>query len=154
MQDTPRKPLSEAFAGLIAMIIAMIPGLLRARGLRGLLELPTHLRLALELRRMAEEFVALFAAFQAGTLPPLPPATTPAERQDTHAQSADPARPAKATRPYRARQPRARRVATVPATPLRLIRARHQPYPRPIRAPAPPALAALRPHPREADRRP
>ncbi len=77
MKEPPNHPLSEAVTGLISKIISMSLGLLRARGWRGLLELPMHFRLALELRRMAKEFVALFEAFQAGTLPPVAPAADP-----------------------------------------------------------------------------
>jgi hypothetical protein len=56
------------------MIIAMLPGLPRAHGLRGQLELPAQIRFALAMRRVAEQFAALFAAFKAGTLPLPPPA--------------------------------------------------------------------------------
>jgi hypothetical protein len=111
MTETPRKSLAEAFTGLIAMIIAMLPGLLRARGLRGLLELPAQILFALQMRRMAEEFATLFAAFKAGTLPLPPPAPEPEpwpaapEREAAHAQP-------RAT--PRADRPRAAHAATVP----------------------------------------
>ena len=79
MENTPRTPtLAEAVTGLVAFIIAMIPALIRARGLRALLELPAYVRLARELYRMEKEFLTLLAAFKAGTLPPVPPAPTPA----------------------------------------------------------------------------
>jgi hypothetical protein len=103
MTDTPRKPLSEAFAGLIAMLIAMIPGLIRARGLRGLLELPAQIRFALQLRRMCKEFTALLSAFAAGTLPPIPPAPAPESWTAPPVASAPP--PAAASRAVRARAP-------------------------------------------------
>jgi hypothetical protein len=56
----------------VTSIIPMMLGLLRARGLRGLLELPKFWLFARELRRMAEEFTALLTAFRNGTLPPAP----------------------------------------------------------------------------------
>jgi hypothetical protein len=110
MHDTPRKPLREAVAGIVSMIIEMMLGLIRARGLRGLLELPTHLRLALELHRMGEAFAALFAAFKAGTLPPVPTAPEPDSWPAPHAASARPAaeprRAVRARAPVRAARPR------------------------------------------------
>ena len=57
----------------VTSIIPMMLGLLRARGLRGLLELPKFWLFARELRRMAEEFTALLTALlRSGTLPPAP----------------------------------------------------------------------------------
>ena len=43
-----RRPqdLAEAVAGMVSMIIEIMLGLLRARGLRGLLELPAYFRMA------------------------------------------------------------------------------------------------------------
>ncbi len=55
----------------------MLQGLLRARGLRGLLELPSLFRFVRDLRRLSEEFVTLFAAFKAGTRTRVPPNPSP-----------------------------------------------------------------------------
>src|SRR5580704_14963063 len=75
MFNQPRttQNLAEAVTSLISMILVMI----RARGLRGLLDLPVYWRLYRELRAMAESFTALFDAFKAGTLPPAPPRPAP-----------------------------------------------------------------------------
>ena len=74
MFNQPRiQNLAEAVTSLIPMIL----GLLRARGLRGLLDLPVYWRLYRELRAMAEGFAAVYDAFKAGTLPPVPPAPEP-----------------------------------------------------------------------------
>ena len=59
----------------------MILGLLRAQGLRGLLQLPTLWLVSRELRRMAAQFCSLLDAFRAGTLPPAPPYTAPPARE-------------------------------------------------------------------------
>ena len=70
MNHTRNQDLREAFSSIISMIL----GLLHAHGLRGLLHLRTIWLFSRELRRLADEFVALFEAFQAGTLPlPAPP---------------------------------------------------------------------------------
>ena len=107
MNNPPRNPtLSEAVAGMVSMIIEMMLGLLRARGLRGLLELPAHFRLALELRRMAKDFVALFDAFKAGNLPPVAaePEAAPEPEPALQEWQPAPARPAATPRaPTRAR---------------------------------------------------
>jgi hypothetical protein len=75
MFNQPRttQNLAEAVTSLISMILVMI----RARGLRGLLDLPAYWRLYRELRLFSEQFAALYAAFKAGTLPPVPPAPEP-----------------------------------------------------------------------------
>ena len=101
--------LVEAVAGMVSMIIGTMLGLLRARGLRGLLELPAHFRLALELRRMAKDFVALFEAFRNRTLPPLPAAPAPAPQEWQPAPVRPPAMPRRANRaraPARVARPR------------------------------------------------
>jgi hypothetical protein len=141
MNDISRKPtLSEAVAGMVSMIIGILPGLLRARGLRGLLELPAYFRLALELRRMAEGFAALFEAFQAGTLPrvpPAPPAPEPAPQEWDAAPARAPGAPRVAARPDR--ENRARRQAAPAADP--------EPD-RPRAEPAPPRRVRARAVPR------
>jgi hypothetical protein len=111
MKEPRKQHLSEAVAGLISTIVKMMLGLLRTRGLRGLLELPAMFRFVFELRRLSEEFVTLFAAFKAGTRPVPPPAPEPAPQEWQPA----PARPA-ATRGAavrartRTRTPRPRRA--------------------------------------------
>src|SRR5580698_1103714 len=74
MKEPRKQHLSEAVAGLISTIVKMMLGLLRARGLRGLLELPSLFRFVRDLRRLSEEFVTLFAAFKAGNRTPVAPA--------------------------------------------------------------------------------
>src|SRR5580704_11283256 len=115
-----RRPqdLAEAVAGIVSMIIEMMLGLLRARGLRGLLELPAHFRLALELRRMAKDFADLFAAFKAGTLPVPPAAPEPAAQVWPAEPAQSPVTPRVAMRPdpaNRHRQPAARPSAPAEA---------------------------------------
>src|SRR5580704_10953255 len=115
MKEPRKQHLSEAVAGLISTIVKMMLGLLRARGLRGLLELPTLFRFVRDLRRLAEEFSTLFAAFKAGTRPVPPPAAEPAPRE----WQPTPARPAAAPRKRvrtRALRPRRAppRIARIP----------------------------------------
>src|SRR5580704_14178602 len=124
-----RRPqhLSEAVAGLISTIVGMMLGLLRARGLRGLLELPTLFRFVRDLRRLAEEFSTLFAAFKAGTRTPVAPAPEPAPQEWQPA-------PARATRtPRVAARPdpedRARHRQAAPAADPEPDRARAEPAP-------------------------
>jgi hypothetical protein len=124
-----RRPqdLAEAVAGMVSMIIGTMLGLLRARGLRGLLELPAHFRLALELRRMAKDFVALFEAFRNRTLPPLPPAPAPAPQEWQPAPAQPPATPRVAARPApatRRRQPPVRQSAPCEAAAVGAARPR------------------------------
>src|SRR5580704_8977304 len=116
MKEPRKQHLSEAVAGLISTIVKMMLGLLRARGLRGLLELPALFRFVRDLRRLAEEFATLFAAFKAGTLPlplaapaslPVPeslpvPASLPVQ------ESPRPAAAPRARAPCRAARPRRR----------------------------------------------
>src|SRR5580704_2279701 len=97
MENNRKQHLSEAVSGLISKIVGMMLGLLRARGLRGLLELPALFRFVFELRRLSQEFVTLFAAFKAGTRTPVAPAPEAAP---------EPAHPSAA--PRRAQHPRAR----------------------------------------------
>ena len=107
MKNTSRtQDLREAFAGIISMML----GLLRARGLRGLLQLPTLWLAVREIRRMAEEFVALLDAFRAGTLPPVPapPIAPPCPPARPSARSSYP-------RAARARTARRCRPRTEPA---------------------------------------
>jgi hypothetical protein len=100
MKNTTRtQDLREAFTSIITMML----GLLRAHGLRGLLMLPTFWLVSRELRRLADEFCNLFAAFQAGTLPPVAPAQPPASprlraARPNHARAAR-ARPTPRRRP-------------------------------------------------------
>src|SRR5580704_12796909 len=101
MENNRKQHLSEAVAGLISKIVGMMLGLLRARGLRGLLELPALFRFVFELRRLSEEFVTLFAAFKAGARPPIAPEPAP-----------EPAPPSAPRR--RVAHPRARPRAPIP----------------------------------------
>jgi hypothetical protein len=86
MNDTrPTQPqdLREAFASLISMML----GLLRAHGLRGLIHLPAMWLAAREIRRIGAEVIALYDAWQAGTLPSQAPAPC-TDRQAAPAQPA------------------------------------------------------------------
>jgi hypothetical protein len=123
-RTTKPQDLREAFASIITMIL----GLLRAHGLRGLRHLPALSQAAHELRRLGDEFCDLFAAFQAGTLPPVP-APAPQPLQAAPTQLAAPprasARPA-ALRHRRSRPsqpaPRIPRAPNRRATNLRAVR--------------------------------
>src|SRR5580698_5014886 len=144
MKEPRKQHLSEAVAGLISTIVKMMLGLLRARGLRGLLELPTLFRFVRDLRRLAEEFSTLFAAFKAGIRPVPPPAPEPAPRewQPTPARAA--ATPRKRVRPRTPRPRRARpKTARIPrpcfGTPAPIAPPRALPKPRvAVRATGPP----------------
>ena len=88
MKENRYQDLAEAFNSIISMMLAT----LRARGLRGLFELPKTILLAIYLRRLGREFTALLAAFNAGTLP-LPatkPVPVPADPQPECAHPAEP----------------------------------------------------------------
>jgi hypothetical protein len=78
MTEIRKHPLAELVASIISVILGSIRARgLRGRGLRGLKDLPMMIMFAFQLRAMAREFDALFAAFKAGTLPPVPPAPEP-----------------------------------------------------------------------------
>src|SRR5580704_1397743 len=77
MKEPRKQHLSEAVAGVISTIVKMMLGLLRARGLRGLLELAALFSFVFELRRLAKEFATLFEAFKAGARPPVAPPPEP-----------------------------------------------------------------------------
>ena len=113
--------LAEAVTSLISMTIELMLGLIRARGLAALRELPTHLRLALELRRFGQEFAALLAAFRAGTLPPPPPAPASRPVPASPRPSATPRASVRARTPARAARPRRARpaIAPIPRPPRR-----------------------------------
>src|SRR5271156_921850 len=137
---TRTQDLREAFASIISMIL----GLLRAHGLRGLLPLPTLWMVAREIRRIGEELVALYDAFKAGTLPPVPaPAPWPAPQQPQAAPTQPPATPRASARPaaLRVRRPRPQPVPAKPARAgvrarTRTVRRRSTPDP----FPAPPGI--------------
>jgi hypothetical protein len=105
MTPTPRttnpQDLREAFTSIISMIL----GLLRAHGLRGLLHLRTMWLFSRQLRRLAEEFCDLFAAFQAGTLPPSALASTPTPEPWPASQDRQPAPAQTAATPCRSARP-------------------------------------------------
>jgi hypothetical protein len=110
-RTTHPQDLREAVASLVSMLL----GLLRAHGLRGLIHLPAIWLLSRQLRRMAEEFCELFAAWKAGTLPPVPAPTPWPDLQPLQAAPAQPVTtPRPAARPA-ARSPRRRPSQTAPA---------------------------------------
>ena len=145
--DMTRKSLAEAVTGLVVMIISMSLGILRARGLRGLLDLPAYWRLYRELRLFSEQFAALYAAFKAGTLPPVPPEPEyEYEYEPWPAEQAASARPA--ATPRRAGRARAPARAPIPAARPRLARPTIARIPRPPwSAPAPIAPPRALPNP-------
>jgi hypothetical protein len=134
---------------------------IRARGLRGLIDLPKLILLGLYLRRIGKEFAALIASLDAGTLLSPAPWTAPPDRQAAPAQpagpySADrarqlppghPAVPAIAAADRARPAPAARPVPAAPKTPLRRTRApqalRHQAFARPHRTPDPLDIVGL-----------
>jgi hypothetical protein len=89
MNETRTPPLAVFVASIIEMMLASI----RARGLRGLKDLPMVWLVARRLRRFGREFAALMAAFKAGTLPPPAPWTAPPDQEAASAQSPEPPRP-------------------------------------------------------------
>ena len=129
MNNIPRsriQDLKEAFASIISMML----GLLRAHGVRGLVHLPEVWLATREIKRIAEAFTELFAAWSAGRLDATPaPATSPQAGQAAHPQPA--ATPRVAARRV---APRHRRLSQpAPAKPARAqiardrVRARTQP---------------------------
>ena len=91
MNQNPRnriQDLREAFASIISMML----GLLRAQGLRGLVYLPEVWLATRAMKRIAEEFCALFAAWAGGF------ASTPAPQPRQAAPA--PSRPATSRRPH------------------------------------------------------
>jgi hypothetical protein len=134
--DTPRNPpLSERFASIFSMMLAM----LRAQGWRALLHLPSLWLAMRMIRELGEALGALAAAFEAGTLPPIPPAPVLAPLEPL------PARPASTSPRARTRAPTPRRA---PPTTARIPRrsrrvpafARPRPLPTPISVVLRPAL--------------
>jgi hypothetical protein len=93
--------LSAAFASLITMMLQAV----RARGWRGLKDLPEMWRAVMYVRQQEKALADLMADFLAGKLPPPPPAPErapwidPAEWQATSAQSPAPPCPAARTDP-------------------------------------------------------
>ena len=148
MKEPRKQHLSEAVAGLISTIVKMMLGLLRARGLRGLLELPTLFRFVRDLRRLAEEFSTLFAAFKAGIRPVSSPGgrAPPREsgnprlraRPQRHASESAPAPQDPAALPPESRASRA--LASALRRPLRP----RAPSPSPVSPSAPPARQKIR----------
>src|SRR5580698_5187658 len=114
MKEPRKQHLSEAVAGLISTIVKMMLGLLRARGLRGLLELPTLFRFVRDLRRLAEEFSTLFAAFKAGIRTPVAP--EPEAAPEPAPPSAPQRRAGRARARTRAPRPRRARPSIAPTT--------------------------------------
>jgi hypothetical protein len=110
MNDSRFQHLAGAFNSIIAMMLASI----RARGLRGLIDLPKTILLGLYLRRLGKEFAALIASLDAGTLLPPAPCPAPPAPQAACAQSAEPV----------AAFPARQRPAVPPAAPAKAARAR------------------------------
>ena len=119
MKHTPHQPLSERIASIFSMML----GILRAQGWRALLHLPSIWLAMRTIRELGEAIGALAAAFEAGTLPPIP------APQDQPAPLAYAAMPAAEPAPRGPRAPRAARPKSTPP--------KRQPAARPIRAPAP-----------------
>ena len=148
MNDSRFQHLAGAFNSIISMMLASI----RARGLRGLIDLPKTILVALYLRRLGKEFAALIASLDLGTLrPPIPPAPQPALAPPAEPGSATPARPRLAAhpgtnraRPAAAPQP----IPAAPTTPARRTRTpqptRHHAFACPRPAPDPRAIPGLR----------
>jgi hypothetical protein len=152
MNDARLQHLAGAFNSIIAMMLATI----RARGLRGLIDLPKMILVGLYLRRLGKEFAALIASLDLGALPPPTPA--PPDRQAAPAQPAPAARarprlvvlpdvPAQAAGADRARQAAAQPVSAAPRTTARRTRisraTRHRAFARPRHAPDPRAILGL-----------
>ena len=131
-QTTRTQDLREAFSSIITMIL----GLLRARGLRGLLQLPTLWLVSREMRRLAAEFCALLDAFRAGTLPPVAPPIAPPDRQ-----VAPPATPRVRARRSGSQHRRPRQPAPAGST---RVRVPYHDHPTPNPLPAPLALVRAR----------
>jgi hypothetical protein len=148
VNDNRFQHLAGAFNSIIAMMLASI----RARGLRGLIDLPKTILLGLYLRRLGKEFAALIASLDLGALPlPIPPAPQPAPAPPAEPGSTTPSRPrlaahpgANRARPAAAAQP----IPAAPKPPARRTRTpqptRHQAFARPRRAPDPRAIPGLR----------
>jgi hypothetical protein len=147
MNDNRSQDLTEIVASIIKMMLSAI----RARGLRGLIDLPNMIMAALYLRRLGREFAALMAAFKAGTLhPPAPePAPAPAlwiPPQDPQAANVQPpAAPRPAGRRDPAKNRRRQRIHVPTAVPAEAAgpdrpRAHAMPQP-PMPAPCPEPLA-------------
>src|SRR5580658_4041707 len=112
MTHTPRthpQDLREAFTSIITMML----GLLRAQGLRGLLQFPQIVLVVFLLRAIAKRFTALMDAHAAGTLPPAPPYVAPPLRHPALAQPRH-----RSVRGASSRQPR-QRTQPGPAKPAR-----------------------------------
>ena len=162
MNETRFQHLSDAFNSIISMLLAA----LRARGLRGLLDLPNMIIAAIYLRRLGREFAALIASLSSldlSALPPPAPALPPA-MPALPDHPAAPAQPASSARP-RPRlvassdapaQALAEPVAAPPTTTARRPRhsrhAHHQAFARPRHAPDPRAIIALPANLRDPDR--
>ena len=137
------KPLSEHLAGIVSMLL----GVLRAYGWRALFVLPELFRAQRMIRALFAELIALAKAFEAGTLPPIPPAPEPAgtEPEDCYeapAQSPAPARPAARVRQRPAARPTAPAAEAAPDRPRAAICAPPPPPP-PRRVPQPYSVLRL-----------
>jgi hypothetical protein len=115
MNNIPRtriQDLKEAFASIVSMML----GLLRAHGVRGLVHLPEVWLATREIKRIAEAFTELFAAWSAGRLDATPaPATSPQAGQAAHPQPAATPRVAARRVAPRHRRPHAQPAPAKPA---------------------------------------
>ena len=142
MNDNRFQHLAEDFNSIISMMLAS----LRARGLRGLLDLPKTILLGLYLRRLGREFAAIIASLDLSNLPHPTPAP-PDQLLPPQSDPAPRARPRLAANPraYRPRTPAAARpIPTAPNPPNRIPQTtRHHPriHPRPHPLVAIPATA-------------
>jgi len=115
MNNGRPQDLTAAFASIITMMLREI----RARGWRGLKDLPEIWRAVMYMRQQEKALAELMADFLAGKLPPPPPMPAPAPWTDEPDQEAacacSPAAPTPAVRPDPAararRQPAERRSA-------------------------------------------
>ena len=130
--------LADAFDSIISMMLAA----LRARGLRGLLDLPNMIMTAIFLRRLGREFAALIASLgDLALLPPAPvaPPPPPACTQPDPAPRARPRAPA--PRGARRRRPKPAAQPIPASRPPKALR--HRAFAWPRRAPAPRATLRL-----------
>src|SRR5580658_8973874 len=105
MTHTPRthpQDLREAFTSIITMML----GLLRAQGLRGLLQFPQIVLVVFLLRAIAKRFAALMDAHAAGTLKLPAPDTAPPEWLAAYSRAAATPRVRARSATARVRRPR------------------------------------------------
>jgi len=156
MNDSRSQHLAGAFNSIIAMMLAS----LRARGLRGLLDLPKTILLGLYLRRIGKEFAAIIASVDLGNLPPpRPPGPARLANRACATRSRTPRLATSGRTPRRQSRPPAASANLSPSRrnhPSANPHAptlRHQAYVRPRRAPDRAPSPISHPTLRVADRR-